>query len=125
MKGYAVLSFLAFTCSVMSACLASTEPPDEADLKGARTDRIGSAAQGLDDPPAPQPPAGCPIDGPEPCDSNGDPDTEPGGTPPNRCPLKWFCDGASQMYNSPTACRAACTGTCATDFICDGHCYCP
>ena len=116
MKGYAVLSFLGFTCSVMSACIASTEPPDGAGFEGARTDRMGSAAQRLE---------GCPIDGTSPCDSDGDPDTDQDPPPQPRCPVKWYCNGGLEAYNSFSSCNAECTGTCGQDFACDHTCYCP
>jgi hypothetical protein len=116
MRGYALLSIVGFTCSVMSACIASTEPPDGA-RSGGRIDGTGNSAQALD---------GICDDPTSNCDPDGDPDTDQ-DPPKQRCPVKWFCSGTSDAYNSFTACNAVpeCSGTCGQDFVCDGTCYCP
>jgi hypothetical protein len=95
----------------MSACIASTEPPDGT-RSGGRIDGIGSSAQTLNCIPE------------SPCGPD-DPPTEPDPPPQPRCPVKWFCNGGLEHYDSWASCNAECSGTCGTDYLCDSTCYCP
>jgi hypothetical protein len=112
MKGYALFSIVGFTCIVMSACIASTEPPEEA-RSGERIDGMGSSAQTLN----------CIPDtfcGPD------DLPTDPPPLPPGpQCPRMWVCNWGLEWYDSWSACNAQCWGTCDQDFMCGGDCYCP